>query len=71
MRDIGIITDSAFIYAFKTFANDWWRQEPEPLEEENQSGVCEPARRFERLCYWALAEKLIAPSKASELVNAR
>jgi Zn-dependent peptidase ImmA (M78 family) len=69
LRDSGIIADSTLVYAFKTFANDWRRKEPDPLEEESQRGTREPARRFERLCYWALAEKLISPSKASELLQ--
>jgi Zn-dependent peptidase ImmA (M78 family)/DNA-binding XRE family transcriptional regulator len=69
LRDIGIIADSTLVYAFKTFANDWRRKEPGPLEEESQRGTREPAQRFERLCYWALAEKFISPSKASELLQ--
>ena len=31
--------------------------------------LMEPPRRFERLCYWALAEKLISPGKACELLQ--
>ncbi|MDH3604545.1 MAG: XRE family transcriptional regulator [Candidatus Tectomicrobia bacterium] len=69
LRDVGIIAESTLAYAFKTFANDWRRKEPDPLEEESQRDSREPARRFERLCYWALAEKLISPSKASELLQ--
>ena len=64
-----IIAESTLAYAFQTFARSWRREEPEGLEEAGQKGTQEPPRRFERLCYWALAEKLISLSKASELLQ--
>jgi Zn-dependent peptidase ImmA (M78 family)/DNA-binding XRE family transcriptional regulator len=69
LKHVGIIDQSTLAYAFQTFARGWRRQEPEPLEESSQNGGRETARRFERLCYWALAEKLISPGKASELLG--
>jgi Zn-dependent peptidase ImmA (M78 family)/transcriptional regulator with XRE-family HTH domain len=69
LERLGIIDDSTLAYAFQTFARGWRREEPDPLEVPDQQGTRELPRRFERLCYWALAEKLISPSKASELLQ--
>lgn len=69
LRRLDIINESTLTYAFQTFARGWRKLEPEELENANQRGSREPPRRFERLCYWALAEKLISPSKASELLQ--
>lgn len=65
---IGVLSESAMRYAFQTFANGWRRCEPEPLEERSEC-PCELPRRFERLCYWALAERLIAPTRAAQLLQ--
>jgi len=48
----------------------WLRQERDELEPVGTRGSMERAQRFERLCYWALAEGLISLSKASELLRA-
>ena len=69
LERLGIIDEATLAYAFQTFAQGWRREEPEELEEPDRRGTQEPARRFERLCYRALAEKLISPSKASELLK--
>jgi transcriptional regulator with XRE-family HTH domain len=69
LERLEIIDASTLAYAFQTFARGWRREEPEPLEASDQQGTRELPQRFERLCYWALAEKLISPSKASELLQ--
>jgi Zn-dependent peptidase ImmA (M78 family)/DNA-binding XRE family transcriptional regulator len=69
LRHLDIVDASTLAYAFQTFARSWRREEPEGLEDTGQKGTQEPPRRFERLCYWALAEKLISLSKASELLQ--
>jgi Zn-dependent peptidase ImmA (M78 family) len=69
LRDIDIISDSTLTYAFQTFACGWRTEEPEPIEPPEQCGDCEKEQRFERLCYRALAEKLISVPKASELLR--
>jgi len=69
LRQIGVINDATLTRAFKTFARSWRSNEPAPLESAGTEGKTELPRRFERLCYWALAEKLIAPPKASELLR--
>lgn len=69
LRQVGVIDESTLSYAFQTFARGWRSAEPEPLESREEEGKHEVPRRFERLCYWALAERLISPGKASELLQ--
>ena len=69
LRQVGVIDRSTLAYAFQTFARGWRRSEPEPLEVMGEEGQHEIPRRFERLCYWALAEKLIEQGKACDLLQ--
>ncbi len=69
LERLSIIDASTLAYAFQTFARGWRREEPEPLEIAGQEGTRELPRRFVRLCYRGLAEKLISPGKASELLQ--
>ncbi len=69
LRQVGIVDESTVSYAFQTFARRWRSVEPEPLEPAKEQGQHERPRRFERLCYRALAEKLISPGKAGELLQ--
>src|ERR1017187_1297057 len=69
LRQLGVISESTLIYAFQSIARGWRTQEPEELEKPNERGRRERARRFERLCYRALAEGLISLSKAAELLR--
>lgn len=68
LGQIEVLSESAMRYAFQTVASSWRKSEPEPLEE-NDKQVFEKPRRFERLCYWALAEHLIAPTRAAQLLQ--
>ena len=69
LNQVGIIDQSTLTYAFQTFARGWRKSEPEPLESVGEEGRREVPRRFERLCYRALAEKLIEQGKACELLQ--
>ena len=69
LNQAGIMDKSALAYAFQTYARGWRMSEPHPLEPDEKKGEYEAPHRFERLCYWALAEKLIGPSKACELLQ--
>ena len=69
LRNIGIISDATLTYAFQTVARGWRTLEPVPLEQGGEQGQKERARRFERLCYRALAEGLISLTKAVELLR--
>lgn len=69
LRDIGIISSSVLTYMFQSVARTWRTNEPEELEPTEKRGEYEQPRRFERLCYRALAEGLISLSKAAELLR--
>ena len=69
LRNIGIISEATLIYAFQTVARGWRTSEPVPLENNEEQGQRERARRFERLCYRSLAEGLISLTKAAELLR--
>lgn len=69
LRQLGVIDESTVAYAFQTYARGWRADEPAPLERSGDEGKHELPRRFDRLCYWALAEKLISSAKACELLR--
>jgi Zn-dependent peptidase ImmA (M78 family) len=69
LKQVGVIDESTLAYSFQTFARKWRSGEPEALEPLGEEGLHEIPRRFERLCYWALAEGLISPGKAGELLQ--
>ena len=69
LKQAGILGESAVAYAFRTYARSWRREEPRPIEEGSRCGQYEKPKRFTRLCYWALSEKLISPGRASELMQ--
>ena len=69
LKQIGIINNSTLAYAFQRFARKWRKTEPVPLEGPGNEGKFELPRRFERLCYRALAEGLISLGKATELLQ--
>jgi Zn-dependent peptidase ImmA (M78 family)/transcriptional regulator with XRE-family HTH domain len=69
LRQLDVINQSTLTYAFQSIARGWRTQEPEELEPLDIRGQRERARRFERLCYRALAEGLISLSKAAELLR--
>lgn len=65
----GIIDNQTLTYAFRTFAKGWRVEEPEPIGPVELRGQSEEPRRFQRLCYRALAEQYISPGKAMELLK--
>jgi len=69
LRQLDVISQSTLTYAFQSTARGWRSQEPEELEPPALRGQRENARRFERLCYRALAEGLISLTKAAELLR--
>lgn len=69
LRAVGIIDESALVYAFQSYARGWRTQEPMELENPKERGQREKPWRFERLCYRALAEELISLAKAAELLR--
>ena len=69
LKKIGVIDEQTLSYAFQTYARGWRFVEPDPIEPEERRGEFEKPHRFNRLCYWALAEHYISPSKAMELLK--
>lgn len=67
-RDLGIISPAHCTAIFQTTARHWRKREPHPL---NPDLPIEQPQRFRRLCYRALAEKLISLSKAADLLQER
>ena len=65
-HDLGIFNKSLFRNLFKEFSRRGWRSPPyeEPLAME-----AEEPKRFERLCFRALAENVISEAKAAELLG--
>lgn len=69
LRQIDTISESTLSYAIQTYAKGWRDEDPEPLEKEDQQGELERPNRFERLCYWALAEGYISDERLAELLR--
>ena len=69
LRQLDVISNAILVYAFQSVARGWRTQEPAEIEPSKDRGSLERPRRFERLCYRALAEGLISLSKASELLR--
>ena len=67
-KDLGIINQSACARLFKVFAERGWRTAPYEEPGSLAPEVEEP-KRFERLCYRALAEGVIGESRAAELLE--
>ena len=67
-KDLGIINQAAFVRLFKVFAERGWRTAPFKEPETMEPALEEP-KRFERLCYRALAEGVIGESRAAELLG--
>lgn len=66
-RDLEIISSSEFRRLFREFSRLGWRTPP--YEEPFAMKSLSRPRRFERLCYRALAEGVIAESRAAELLE--
>lgn len=67
-KDLGIISQSAFGRLFKIFAERGWRTAPYEEPGRMKPELEEP-KRFERLCYRALAEHVIGEARAAELLG--
>ena len=67
-QDLGIISQAACTRLFKVFSERGWRDAPYEEPESLAPEVEEP-RRFERLCFRALAEGVIGETRAAELLG--
>lgn len=66
-RDLGIISAETLSTIFQTVARHWRTKEPDELKPSPLRN--EDPGRFRRLCYRALAEKMISLPKAAELLQ--
>jgi Zn-dependent peptidase ImmA (M78 family)/transcriptional regulator with XRE-family HTH domain len=69
LRDIGVLSDATVAYVFQTYGRTWRTAEPEPIDGKGLFAHAELPMRFERLVYWALADRLISSSRAAELLQ--
>lgn len=69
LRDVGLLPESTVDYAFRTYARTWRTKEPVPIEDGEGLGAFEKPLRFERLVYRALAEEMISPVRAAQLLK--
>lgn len=67
-KDLGIIGTSTFAELYRTFTVRGWRSAPYEEPGTIPPHVERP-KRFERLCYRALAEKIIGEARAAELLG--
>jgi Zn-dependent peptidase ImmA (M78 family)/DNA-binding XRE family transcriptional regulator len=67
-KDLGILNQAAVGKLFRVFADRGWRSPPYAEPALMEPEVEEP-RRFERLCYRALAEGVIGEARAAELLG--
>lgn len=67
-KDLGIINQAAFSKLFAIFTERGWRRFPYE-EPATMKPELEEPKRFERLCYRALAEGVIGESRAAELLG--
>lgn len=67
-KDLGILNQSAFVKLFKLFNQRGWRKPPY-AEPGAIPPEWEEPKRFERLCYRALAENMIGEPRAAELLG--
>jgi len=69
LRDVGLLPEATVDYAFRTYARAWRTDEPSPIEDGQGLGAFEKPLRFERLVYRALAEEMISPVRAAQLLK--
>ncbi len=69
LRDVGLLPESLVEYAFRTYARAWRTEEPAPIRNDEGLGAFEKPLRYDRLVYRALAEELISPVRAAQLLK--
>jgi Zn-dependent peptidase ImmA (M78 family)/DNA-binding XRE family transcriptional regulator len=69
LADTGLLPRATVDYAFRTYAQGWRTQEPEPIGNGEGLGAFEKPSRFERLVYRACAEEMISPLRVAQLLK--
>lgn len=63
----GVLTEAAVERAFRSYARDWRQQEPDPLEGNRET--FEKPKRFERLVWQSLIDRIINSVRAAKLLQ--
>ena len=69
LRQVGLLSRNAESHAFRTFARDWRKREPESSANVEGFAMFEKPQRIERLVWQAIAEQLISPVRAAEMLR--
>ena len=69
LGQVGVMSSNAVQHAFATFARNWRRSEPDPIQSGQGFSDFEEPHRFKRLVSRALGEELISPARAAALLN--
>ena len=69
LRQVGILSEAAVGYAFKTYARKWRSDEPEPIKGDEGFAAFETPQRFKSLVWRALGEELISPVRAAQMLG--
>lgn len=71
LGQVDILPQEVVAGAFKTFARNWRKNEPEPMRDLEGFAAFERPQRFENLVWQALGERLIIPLRAARLLDIR
>ena len=71
LQQAGILHEGVTSYAFRTYAQRWRKMEPDPISDNEGFGILEIPQRHERMVFRALAEEMISPARAAELIGKR
>jgi Zn-dependent peptidase ImmA (M78 family)/transcriptional regulator with XRE-family HTH domain len=69
LGQVGVIQPATVQRAFATYARSWRKSEPARVSPDHGFAAFEKPRRFKRLVWRALGERLISPVRAAELLD--
>ncbi len=69
LGEVGVLRKAAVDNAFATFAREWRKSEPEPIQSSREFSAAEKPTRFQTLVMRAISEDLISPIRAASLLN--
>ncbi len=69
LRQTGILSNSIVGEAFRTYARGWRREEPEPINRDDDFTKAEQPRRYENLVWRALRDREIPPVRAARMLG--
>ena len=67
LGQVGILPEAAVARAFRSYARDWRREEPDPLEGNRET--FEKPQRFEQLVWRSLVDRIINSVRAAKLLD--